>query len=765
MVESEIESDTTRKNNYYQQKIDRMTEDYENQNKQKNQEFEELFEEINSENNNLKKDLLIAREELEKEMEKNIDIKSTIYNFNYISKNNFINELDEKISRNKNTNKKRNYNNSQFSDNNIKIIQEETKEKISALNIEQQNSIKNFEIMKTSLENNIKNISNIIKDPENIPTSINSILNELNSFSNKYNSLLSENFSDKKYIIILLEKIGLEKEENLFLKERIIKEKKIILEKINSLSHNNELNHINILQELLNEIKDKRKNYFNEQFFIPIQNLHQGFLDFKEKEKELINNNEQLKKELDELQYKYDKLNEEKDEYVKNEVSHRTNKDNYKNNETYLQSVINKLRKEKDLLENENNSLLKNNTQLNEQIITINNKIKFEILQNKKSSDILINQKENFIKELNNKLNYITEMHSRDKLALKNLKEEIDSLNNKIQDYKINENNLKTEILTLKRKFNETNYKSTNNQTNTFENMITNPQKMQNIQTAEKKNIKDKFKYNYRNKNTELDSSNKESLKLTSSEKIRDEGDNIALIIKKIYLDHISNDIDNNNEINMLKEINMKLNMLENNLNYINNNAENNNNQNNRFIKIKIVYNEDFDNLDQNKNSQLYENILIYLFHLKSQQKIELNKIINSYLPPSDTKNKKTSQIFDNLKTEFDEKYIKLSERIKNSINIDEVEQIISELKNFYEIIIDYIIQNFYKNKRDLTENILTIQLPLEEYHKIINNTMANLANIETNIINKINEYRSQGNKIESALNILMDNVDNYLNM
>ena len=760
MVESEIESDSTRKNDYYQQKIERMTEDYENQNKQKNQEFEELYEEINSENNNLKKDLMIAREELEKEMEKNIDIKSTLYNFNYISKINFINELDEKIHKNRNIkNKKRDYTNSQYSENNIKIIQEETKEKILALNKEQENVLKNFEIMKTSLENNIKNIPNIINDQENITTSINSILNELNIFSNKYNSLLTENYSDKKYIIILLEKLDLQKEENSFLKERIIKEKKIILEKINSLSHNNELTHINLIQELLNEIKDKRRNYFNEQFFIPIQNLHQGVLDLKEKEKELINNNEQLKKELDELQYKYDKLNEEKEEFVKNEVSHRTNKDNSKNNETYLQSVINKLRKEKDLLENENNSLLKNNTQLNEQIISINNKIKFEILQNKKRSDILLNQKENFINELNNKLNYITEMHSRDKLALKNLKEEIDSLNNKIQDYKINENNLKTEILTLKKKFNETCYKSTNNQTNTLENIITNPQKMHNIQTTEKKAFKDKIKYNYRNKNTELDSSNKESLKLTSTEKIRDEGDNIALIIKKIYLEHISNDIDNNNEINMLKEINMKLNMLENNSNY------NNNNQYNRFIKLKIVYNEDFDNLDQNKNSQLYENILIYLFHLKSQQKIELNKIINSYLPPSDTKNKKIAQNFDNLKTEFEEKYTKLSERIKNSINIDELEQIISELKNFYEIIIDYIIQNFYKNKRDLTENILTIQLPLEEYHKIINNTMANLTNIETNIVNKINEYKSQGNKIESALNILMDNVDNYFNM
>ena len=760
MVEIEIESDSTRKNEYYQKKIERITYDYENQNKQKNQELEEIFDEINSENINLKKDLLLAREELEREIEKNIDIKNTLYNFNYTSKKNLINEPDEKNNKGKKIKENGENTNSHFCDN-IKKIQEESKEKILSLNLEQENSMKNFESMKTSLENNIKDIPNIIKDQENISSSINSIINEFNIFSGKYNSLISENYSDKKYIIILLEKLNLENEQNLFLKERIIKEKKLIIEKINSLSHENKLTQINLIQELLKEIQDKRKNYFNEQFFIPIQNLHQSFLDFKEKEKELKNKNEQLKKELDELRDKYDKINERKNEFVKKEVNYITNKENVKNNEAYYQSVINKIRKEKELLENENNSLLKNNSQLNEQIISINNKIKFEILQNKKNSDVLLNQKENFIKELNNKITYITEVQARDKLAIKNMREEIDSLNNKIQDYKINENNLKTEILTLKRKYNETNYKSTNIQTNTIENIISNTQRIQ----TEKNTIRDKYNYNYRNENNGLNSSNKESLKLTSTEKIRDEDDNIALIIKKIYLSHISNDIENNNEINMLKEINRKLNLLENNSNFIINNNNNEINNKNQFIKLKLVYNEDFDNLEQNKNSQLYENILIYLYHLESQQKIELNKIIKTYIPTSDTKNKKISQVFDNLKAEFDEKYAKLTERVKNSINIDEIEQLISELKNFYEKIIDYIIQNFYKNKKDLTDNILTIQLPLEEYDNIINNTMVNLTNIETNIVNKINEYRSQGNKIESALNILIDIVNNNLNI
>ena len=755
MVESEVESESTVKNEYYQKKIERITNDFENQNRQKNQELVDIFEEISLENNNLKKDLIMAKEDLDEEIEKNIDIKNSIYNFNYFTKNT-SNELLEKLNKNKNIKKKEEYTNSIFCDY-IKAIKEEANEKLSSLNTEQENNIKNFLLMKTSLENSIKNLPNMIKDQENFNNYLNDILEEININNNKYNSLLQENYANKKYIIILEEKLGLSNEEIIFLKERMIKEKKIILEKINSLSHNNKLNQINVLQELLNEIDDKRKNYFNEQFLFPLQNLHQNFLEFKEKEKEMNNKNEILKKELDELKYKYDKIIEEKNELIKNAVNYTINKEINKNNELYYQSIINKLRKEKELFENENNSLLKNNTQLNEQIISINNKIKFEILQNKKNSDVLINQKDNFIKELNKKLNNITEFSSRDKNTIKNLNEEIESLNNKIKECSISENNFKTEVLALKKKINDTNNKSTNIQTNTLES-LNNPQKFQTVQ-SEKKTIKNNLDSNYRNKNKELDSSNKESLKLTSTERINGEIENILHMIKKMYSIHISNEIDNINEIYMLNEINSKLNQLEN--NYTNNNIDT---EKNKFIKLKIVYNENFDNLEQNKNSQLYENILIYLFHLESQQKIEINKILSNYISPMDKNNKKFLQILDNLKTDLDENYQKFSERIKNSVNIDEIEQMLAELKNVYEIVIDYIIQSFYKYKRELNGNILTIQLPLEEYHKIINNTSSNLANIDANIVNKINEYRSQCSKIENAMNILIDNVNNNLN-
>ena len=753
MVESEIESDSTKKNEFYQKKIERITDDYENQTRRKNQELDEIFEEITLENDNLRKELLLTKEELEGEIEKNIDIKNSIYNFNYFTKKT-SKELDEKLGKDKNI--KEDYTNSIFCDY-LKTIKEESNKKLSELNIEQENNIKNFAIIKTSLENKINNIYNILKEDERMNIHLKDIIKELNIYNNKYNSLLSENYSNKKYIIILVEKLGLAREEIFFLKERIIKEKKIILEKINSLSHDNELTHISMIQEISNEINQKRKNFFNEQFFFPIQDLHKSFLEFKEKEKELVNKNEVLKKELEELKYKFNKVNEEKDEMMKNAVNYTINKENNKNNETYLQSMVNKLRKEKLILENENNSLLKNNSELNEQIISINNKIKFELNKKNNENLSLINQKDSLIRELNKKLNSITETNSKDKTTINNLNEEIDSLNNKINEFKNNENNFKSEILLLKKALKESNYKTTTMaQTNSLDS-YNNTKKNQNI-LSEKKVLKNNLDNNYRNKNSELNTTNKDKFKLTSTEKSNEVENNLAQIIRKIYLNHISNEIDNNDEVYMLNEINNKLTQME------TTSSNNNTLGNNQFIKMKIIYNEDFESLEQNKNSQLYENMLIYIFHLKSQQQIEINKILSNYISPSDNKNTKMLEFLDKLKIDLDEKCSKFEERIKHSVNVDEIEQLIAELKNFYEMIIDYIIKNFYKYKRDLSGNILTIQLPLDEYHRIINNTAANLSNIDTNIINKINEYKGQGNKIENAINILIDNVNNNLN-
>jgi diphthamide synthase subunit DPH2 len=117
---------------------------------------------------------------------------------------------------------------------------------------------------------------------------------------------------------------------------------------------------------------------------------------------------------------------------------------------------------------------------------------------------------------------------------------------------------------------------------------------------------------------------------------------------------------------------------------------------------------------------------------------------------------------FDELKNVLEERYLKYEERIKNSVNINDFEKILIESKELYETIIENIFQVFYNNKTDLNQNkILTIQMPLEKYHQIINNTNTNLAHVDQGINKKISEFKNQGKKIENALKIIMKYVNN----
>ena len=418
--------------------------------------------------------------------------------------------------------------------------------------------------------------------------------------------------------------------------------------------------------------------------------------------------------------------------------------------------------------------------------MSINNKIQYQILQSKKNNDVLLNQKNEVINSLNNRLKNMTEKNAKNEINIEELSTEIGNLKRSINEYINTEGNYRNEIILLKKKLkdNEYNCKTCENQTNTIESLNKNyVQKINNLQ-SEKKSMENKLnsinnKYNslideqnkmknmitdYKNRNNELESLNQElSNRITLTDKNNEDMSSdkellfsIQNIIRQIYKKHIMEDNSNVNmnigEINMLKEIDDKLSEIHNNTN------------SNQLINVNIIYNEDFAGLEQNKNSQLYENILLYLFHMKSQNKIEINRIINSELNNNNINQNNISQVLNNLKTEFDEKYAKFEERIKASVHIDEIEQLIGQMKSMYETVIDNIMQCFYNHKVDLSgNNILTIQMPLDKYHQIINNTNTNLATIETNIVNKINDYKIQGNKIESALNILIENVNSLV--
>ena len=104
------------------------------------------------------------------------------------------------------------------------------------------------------------------------------------------------------------------------------------------------------------------------------------------------------------------------------------------------------------------------------------------------------------------------------------------------------------------------------------------------------------------------------------------------------------------------------------------------------------------------------------------------------------------------LQSLLEDKYNRLEERIHTSVTVGEVEELFSQFKNLYEAIIDSIIQSFYIHKKELSENnILTTQMPLIKYHQMINNK---------SLSKKINEYRNQGDSIETALEILIKNVN-----
>ena len=236
---------------------------------------------------------------------------------------------------------------------------------------------------------------------------------------------------------------------------------------------------------------------------------------------------------------------------------------------------------------------------------------------------------------------------------------------------------------------------------------------------------------------------------------------NIQKNIRQIYQIHFNkSEINSKNDLIMLKEINEKLSQK----------------QIIQSLKIKDEF-----PLEQSENSQFYENLILFILNLKCQNKLEIGKLINEY----ENKEKNTIDYYDKsgittninssvntignnyrktieeLKSSLEEKYEQMEDRIRTSCSVEDLEKILLEIKYLYEQIIEYIIQSFYNSKTDLSNNnILTIQMQLEKYHQIINNTNGNLSKIEQYINKKVIEYRNQGNKIESSFSILLKYVN-----
>ena len=751
--------------------------------KKKNQELEELFEEMDEENKDLKKEIIQSQFELEEEKEKLKNIRNTLYNIN---NNNNIKNKNQEIPEIKNTETNETEYNYKYLNNNIKIIKENNEKKISEITKNYNRNLTNFEQSKKMTDLNIKEILN--KD-DNIEIIYKNILEENKKYYDKIELLLNENYNKEKYSISLNQKYEISKEEIYFLKQRIFQEKLNVLNKINEINNINKITHFNMIQELQNELDIKKKNYYNDKFLIPLENINSILTNAKEKEKQLENKFYKLECENNILKNKLNILTKEKNELYNKTSNFIFNKEQMITDGLLYKSEINKLKNENKILTDENNNLLKNVKDLNNQISNIDNNIQFEMKKLKKDNENNINQKEKIINELNEKINNLMSEENNYNNKVNNLNEELNNMRKKISEADEKEINFQNEIIQLKKKVNENlifyknaeqkqsateeinrslsqqleylqsekaNIENTSNILNNKYNDINQEYTKLKNELLETKKKNQDLELNIKNLKNKLSSmeSNQELLQLQS-----DLLNKLQKNLRQIYQIHFSNinlsninkDENTSNELFMLKEINERLSV--------------------RMISSNqsVNFNEDFSALEQSKNSQLYENILLYLVNLKSQNKIELGKLLNEKMNNSnnsgDTNYNSSSNFnkkyFDELKVLLEDKYKKFEQRIRNSITIGELEELLIETKNLYESVIDSIIQGFYNYKTDLSaNNILTIQIPLDKYHKIINNTNSNLINIEKSLTKRLNEYKNQGEKIESALSILLKSVN-----
>ena len=778
------EESFSKSSNILDNKIENLKNEYEYQTQKKNQELEDFFEEMDEENKELKKEILQSKFELEEEKEKTKNIKNTFYNIN--CNKNIIHNPQNPESKSIDT--LANEYNYIYLNNNIKIIKENSEKKISEISNNYNKELKNFKENKKISELNIKEM---LAKRDNIDILYNNILGEFQKYYNKVEFLLNENYNKQKYSLALNQKYEISKEEIYFLKARIFQEKINILNKINDINNINKVTHFNMIQEIQNELDEKKKNYYNEKFVTPLENITSYLYNVKEKEKEMENKFYKFECENNILKNKLNILTKEKNELYNKTSNFIFNKEQMITEGLLYKSEINKLKNENKILREENNNLLKTIKDLNEQISSINSKIQYETKKLRMDNEMNLSQKDQIINELNEKINNFLSAENNHNNKINNLNEELNNLRKKIAEADEREINFQNEIIQLKKKVNENLifYKnaeqkqsateeinrSLSQQLEYLQSEKANIENVSNIlnnkysglnqeysklknELQEEKKKKQELDLELKNLNNKLSSfENSHELMISECELLHKLQKNIRQIYQihfsNINLSNINND-NSSNELLMLKEINDRLSLR------ILSNSQ------------SVNFNEDFSALEQSRNSQLYENILLYLINIKSQNKIELGKLLNEKfnyssgdLSQNMTNNSSSynfsKKYFDELKYLLEDKYKKFEQRIRNSVTIGELEALLLEIKNLYEAVVDSIIQGFYNYKTDLSsKNILTIQIPLEKYHQIINNTNSNLISIDQSLTKRLNEYKNQGEKIESALSILLKSLN-----
>lgn len=757
---------------YYIKKLEEQEKAFDILGKKKDKEIEEFFSQIEQENQELKKEIIQCKIELEEEKAKTQNMKETYFNINSFDESNP--ELDRTVYEN------------------IKYIKEENEKKLNEIT----------ELYKIQLENANKDAQSIRKaikftidnyDSRNSSTTdfYDNIFTSNQILENKIKSLIEDNFNKEKYSLMLNQKYELANEENNFLKNKIMQEKTNICEKINELQKQNLSSHFEMIQNLLAELNDKKQNFFSVKFTESFNELTSFINETIENNKTLVEHNENMKKICDELKSKLEIAIEEKNTLLNESKKIIVGSEIKSSNEINHQANLSKLENEIALLKNKNENLLKQNASLTEQIELINNKLDLQIKSVNNANNVLLNQKSSMITQLSTQLNVANSQIFELKKEIKDNENEISSLTIENQNLIEKEKNLQNEIMNYKVELNKYNLstKIANDTSKAIELINSNIDKKMSLLQKEKSEMENKYSIlnnkfislnseisdlkkensSLQRKNTDLDNQYSEmKVKFGQNQKMfelyQQEIDLLHTIqthLRQIYQCHFRNGPDTNDEISILKEINERLTQ--------------------RFTKDQISsipFNEQFSSLEQSKNSQLYENLIIFILNLQTQNNIEVyNAMIDNNnnqtnnLSGANTNhsinnsngintNNSIKKSLEELKNEIDDKYYSYEKRIRSSVSIEDFEKIIFEVKGLYEQMIEHIIQAFYNCKVDSNNKTLTIQMQIEKYHQILNNLNVNMSKIESSLKLKVNEYKGQSYKIENALNYLMKYIN-----
>ena len=585
--------------------------------------------------------------------------------------------------------------------------------------------------------------------PETVLNFVNEIKQYIISYQTQITELLNKIYEQEKLEIVLTNTKDVFREENAYLKYKLITEKHDILMELYNIKnkHRDEINSVKRNFTSLNFLKDNSnldEILFNEKKNnIEVISLYQkvNVLSNENKElntkfNELIINNEELIHKINEMNEINEKLTNEKEDYELQLCKLNEKVYNLTQSNQNYQKEINEIKLELNQKENNIISLLSTL-----KVKESSYKTEIKQLQNKLNSSSIINNNRN-----NFQINNISTNINKDTLisSLHNEKKSLSSSTDKlIYAYPSqNETSSKINKDALISKYE----KDIHILNQTKDNL--------NKELSEIKSFVNKLYevvIQFDSKNIEITKSNKTKESIQKLEEINNTMEKVLMYM--------------NNQ----KELNSKLNIYENEIQKLKN-------------RVNSLLNLSLNNVNKTTNNmifpqnisklsqiQFYEKIVKYIHDLKIYHEIQIYKLIIK----NEENNSLSSQLqynnisdlttrLNNIENQIQKNNDEFNERIKNFLLIETAKTQISDIQKQYENIIASLFEKFlsYNTSNQINSNtFILLKIPINEYNGIIESAMQSIDYIIKSISNWYMDIKSTYEK--TVTNI----YDNLINM